>query len=62
MDTEEYHDAISHYTTALSLSPPSPQGMLIKRSRAFLATGSWQPALDDANQVHRFSHMRVSLC
>ena len=40
MDTEEYHDAISHYTTTLSLSPPSLQGMLIKRSKAFLATGS----------------------
>ncbi|KAF8546581.1 hypothetical protein OG21DRAFT_1102783 [Imleria badia] len=46
-----YDEAIFHYTTALSLNPPSPQGMLVKRSKAFLATGSWRQALDDANQV-----------
>ncbi|KAF8552314.1 WD40 repeat-like protein [Imleria badia] len=33
-------DAIFHYTTALSLNGPSPQDLLIKRSKAFLATRS----------------------
>ncbi|KAF8556914.1 hypothetical protein OG21DRAFT_1520796 [Imleria badia] len=50
-DARLYGDAISLYTTALSVNPPSPQGILIKRSKAFLATGSWEQALDDANQV-----------
>ena len=31
--------------------PPSPQGALIKRSKAYLGIGSWERALDDANQV-----------
>ncbi|KAF8556431.1 TPR-like protein [Imleria badia] len=48
---QQYDDAISLYTTALSLNPPSPLGILIKRGKAFLATGSWKQALDDANQV-----------
>ncbi|KAF8546186.1 WD40 repeat-like protein, partial [Imleria badia] len=50
-DTQRYDEALSYYTSALSLSSPSPQGILIKRSKAFLATGSWRLALDDANQV-----------
>ncbi|KAF8417906.1 hypothetical protein L210DRAFT_3461695 [Boletus edulis BED1] len=37
------------------MSPMTPSeritALLIKRSRAWLATGSWQQALDDANQV-----------
>ncbi|KAF8554678.1 WD40 repeat-like protein [Imleria badia] len=51
VDTQQYDDGISYYTTALSLDPPSPQGILIKRRKAFLATESWKRALDDANQV-----------
>jgi tetratricopeptide (TPR) repeat protein len=54
VDAQRYDEAISHYTTALSLNPPSPQDLLIKRSKAFLATGSWKQVLDDANQVHHF--------
>ncbi|KAI9462971.1 hypothetical protein HD554DRAFT_1425706 [Boletus coccyginus] len=51
VDSQRHDEAISHYTTALSLDPPSPQGILIKRSKALTATGSWKQALDDANQV-----------
>ena len=54
MDAQRYNEAISHYSTALSLNLPSPQGILAKRSKALLATGSWKQALDDANQVHHF--------
>ncbi|KAF8554675.1 hypothetical protein OG21DRAFT_1508679 [Imleria badia] len=51
VDAQRYDEAISQYTTAVSLNPPSPQDLLIKRSKAFLATGSWKQVLDDANQV-----------
>ncbi|KAF8414966.1 hypothetical protein L210DRAFT_3465597 [Boletus edulis BED1] len=47
---KRYNEAISHYSTALSLISTS-QTILIKRSRAWLASGSWKEALDDANQV-----------
>ncbi|KAF8127258.1 hypothetical protein EV363DRAFT_1346345 [Boletus edulis] len=51
VDTERYDEAISHYTTALSLMSSSPQVILIKRSKAWLAIGWWERALDDANRV-----------
>ncbi|KAI9567960.1 hypothetical protein HD554DRAFT_853796 [Boletus coccyginus] len=51
VDSQQYDVAVSHYTTALSLDLPSPQDILIKRGKAFVATGSWKRAIDDANQV-----------
>ena len=54
VDAQRHHEAISYYSTSLSLNFPSPQGILIKRGKAFLATGSWEQAIDDANQVHHF--------
>lgn len=62
VDTQQYDDGISYYTTALSLNPRSPKGILIKRHKAFLATESWQLALDDANKVHYFCVMQVKSC
>ena len=53
VDAQRYDEAISHYSTALSINPPSLQGILTKQSKARVATGSWKQALDDANQVHR---------
>lgn len=53
-DIRQYDEAISNYTSALALNFPSPQSILIKRSKAFIATGSWKEALDDANQVRHF--------
>ncbi|KAG6375215.1 hypothetical protein JVT61DRAFT_3428 [Boletus reticuloceps] len=47
---QRYDEAVSHYSTALSLILSSPQAIL-KRSKARLATGSWKEALDDANEV-----------
>ncbi|KAF8439820.1 hypothetical protein L210DRAFT_3645803 [Boletus edulis BED1] len=52
-DSQRHDEAISHYTTVLSLDPPSPHSILTKRSKAYLATGSWKQALDDANQAIR---------
>ena len=51
---QRYDEAISLYTTALSLKPRSPQCILVKRSKMYMAVGSWEQALDDANQVHHF--------
>ena len=51
---QRYDEAISLYTTALSLKPRSPQDILVKRSKMYMAIGSWTQALDDANQVHHF--------
>ena len=52
--TRRYDKAISLYTTALSLRPHSPQGILMKRSKVYMTVGSWERALDDANQVRHF--------
>ena len=54
-DAQRYDEALSHYTTALSLGPPSPQGILIKRNKAYMAIGSWKQALEDADKVCRFT-------
>ena len=51
---QRYDEAISLYTTALSLKPRSSQGILVKRSKMYMTVGSWEQALDDANQVHHF--------
>lgn len=56
VDAQRYDEAISHYATALSFDPPSLQDILIKRGKAYLATGSWKQALEDANQVHYLHH------
>ena len=61
MDAQRHDEAISHYTTALSLNPASPQGVLIKRTKAWLAAGSSQKALDDANQVRPLCHVQLKL-
>ncbi|KAN0087969.1 hypothetical protein V8E55_006590, partial [Tylopilus felleus] len=54
MDAQQHDEAISYYTTALSLGPACPQNVLIRRSKAWLATGEWEKARDDADQVHHF--------
>ncbi|KIK21827.1 hypothetical protein PISMIDRAFT_11981 [Pisolithus microcarpus 441] len=47
----KHDDAITQYSTALSLSPPSPAGLLIKRSKARTAKGLWKDALQDAKEA-----------
>ncbi|KAN0078113.1 hypothetical protein V8E55_010170 [Tylopilus felleus] len=55
MDAKQYDEAISHYTIALSLNQKSPEGILVKRKKAFVATGSWKQALDAANEAIAFN-------
>ena len=54
MNAQQYDVAIPQYSAALSLNPPSPQALLIKRSKAYVAGGLWNDALDDANKVRQF--------
>lgn len=51
MGTERCDEVISQYSAALSLDPATPQNLLIKRNKAYLAKGLWKDALDDANAV-----------
>lgn len=60
LNAKRYDEAVLHYTTALSLNPPSPQGILIKRSKAYMASRTWKEALDDANQVDHLSLLQVN--
>ncbi|KAF8551251.1 hypothetical protein OG21DRAFT_1512971 [Imleria badia] len=63
-DAQQHDDAIIQYSAALSLHLPSPH-VFIKRSKAYMAVGQWEDALDDANQVitldpsSAFCHERV---
>ena len=43
--------AVSHYPTSLALKPATLQNLLIKRSKAYMAKGLWEEALNDANTV-----------
>ena len=59
-DAQRYDEAITHYSAAISLDLRSPPGLLIKRSKARMAKGLWEDALDDAKQVGHscFPHIR----
>ena len=54
MSVKHYNEAVSQYTAALSLDPTSPQGLLVKRSKAHANKGEWKDALNDANEVVYF--------
>ncbi|KIK18427.1 hypothetical protein PISMIDRAFT_190214 [Pisolithus microcarpus 441] len=51
LGSEKHDDAITQYSTALSLNPPSPAGLFVKRSRARAAKELWEDALQDAVEV-----------
>ena len=57
-----YDEAVSQYTVALSLDPPSPRDLLIKRSKANVAIRKWNDALNDADQVVYFPLVQVRPC
>ena len=61
MNIQHYDEAISQYSTALSLDPAAAQGLFIKRSEAYIACGSWEDALNDANMVCPFVSCRLAL-
>ena len=47
-------EAISVYSSALLLEPAAPSGLLIKRSKVYVAKSLWEKALNDANEVCPF--------
>jgi len=51
MNTRDYDEAISQYSVALSLDPAAPQGLFIKRSKAYISRDLWEDAPNDANKV-----------
>ena len=61
MSAEQHDDAISQYSAALSLDPATPQHFFIKRSKAYIAMGWWEAALNDANTVRPFDSRRLIL-
>ncbi|KAF8557067.1 TPR-like protein [Imleria badia] len=50
-DAHQHDEAITQYSIALSLNPVIPQGVLMKRSKVYIAKGSWEDALEDANKI-----------
>ncbi|KAF8127365.1 hypothetical protein EV363DRAFT_1344502 [Boletus edulis] len=51
ISAQQLDEAITQYSTALSLHPVTPQGVFMKRSKAYIAKGLWEDAIDDTNQV-----------
>ena len=54
MSARQFNEAVFRYSTALSLDPPTLPVVLAKRSKARAGMGSWQDALNDANEVPNF--------
>lgn len=55
-DAERHDEAITQYSAALSLDPTIPH-VFMKRSKAYMAKGLWEDAIDDADRV---SHFRLA--
>ncbi|KAF8555588.1 TPR-like protein [Imleria badia] len=51
LNSGEHDNAITRYTSALSLGPSNPRDILVKRSKARASKGLWEDALKDANEV-----------
>ena len=60
MNARRYTEAVSQYTTALSLGPASPHGLLIKRSNAWASKGARKDSLSDAKEWARLMLMSGS--
>ena len=54
MNAQRLDEAISAYSSALSLEPAASSRLLVKRSKAYVATSLWEKALNDANEVRSF--------
>ena len=61
MNIQHYDEAISQYSAALALDPAGPQDLFIKRSKAYVAGGLRDAALNDANRVCPFVLRRLVL-
>ncbi|KAI9570085.1 hypothetical protein HD554DRAFT_2019319, partial [Boletus coccyginus] len=51
LNAQKLDEAISEYSAVLSFDPPAPQGLFIRGSKAYIASGQWEDALNDANKV-----------
>ncbi|KAF8119884.1 hypothetical protein EV363DRAFT_1440067 [Boletus edulis] len=51
MNAGRHSDAVSHYSAALALRPALSTSLFIKRSKAYIAGGFSEAALNDANKV-----------
>ena len=51
MNAQRLDEAISAYSSALSLEPVASSSLLVKRSMVYVATSLWEKALNDANEV-----------
>ncbi|KAF8553231.1 hypothetical protein OG21DRAFT_1269071 [Imleria badia] len=51
VNAQQLSEAISEYSSALSLNRAAPCGLLIKRSKAYVALSLWEDASNDANEV-----------
>jgi len=61
MHAQQFDEAISEYSVALSLNSSVPQDLFIRRSKAYIARGLWEDALCDANKVRYFNSCRFFL-
>ena len=62
MSARKFDEAVSRYSAALSLDPSTLRSLpvlLAKRSKARAAMGSWQDAINDANEVPHFVLSKV---
>lgn len=59
LHADDVNEALRQYSSGLSLKPPSPHSLFVKRSKARVAIGLWQRALQDADEV---SSIRLPLC
>ncbi|KAF8552354.1 hypothetical protein OG21DRAFT_150336 [Imleria badia] len=50
-EAKQYDEALTQYSTALSLNPVIRQDILMKQSKVYMAKGLWEDAIDNANQV-----------
>lgn len=62
-EAERNDEAVTQYSTALSLDPIFSQDLYVKRSRIYMAKGLWGDAIDDVTKVRhvcphqvQFSH------
>ncbi|KAF8553154.1 hypothetical protein OG21DRAFT_1485613 [Imleria badia] len=50
-DAHQFDEAITQYSASLSLNPAIPKDVFLKRSKVYMAKGSWEDATEDTNRV-----------
>ena len=55
MGSQNYSEAVEHFSTLLSLGTEDRMDILIKRSRARAMMESWEDTLKDADEVYPVS-------